>query len=158
VKLLSVMLLTLSFNLHAVTDYCESAEVKSTMSSTDECRALTTTNKVENFQKICSGILMDVFACAVVMVKMDEGSAMNITCKTADGKEVLNQDMEAEASSFTQSAVISNAAGVDRLMTDNKSYLMISNPGLDVMVDGANTVIGLNLESQRTLMTSVTCK
>lgn len=155
-KLFSILILALSFSAQA-SNYCESSEVKGVLSAGDDCRPIVQTSKIETFQKVCGGVLMNAFYCQVFMIAVPEGSMMNITCVDSESKEALNQDMESEIINYKQSAVITSVAGEGRLMIDEKTYTLATSPAVSVLFDGDKTTMTLNLENKVDL-TNVICK
>jgi hypothetical protein len=142
-------------------DFCQTEEVLKKIGTLGACRMVIAPKKIDR-QGECTGIFAGSLPCIISFASDKSGSGLNIKCGTDMNNPSVDQNMEAEVSSFNVAAVFTLENGKTSILKDKSLYTTISNQMIEITIsefeNKSEGIIFIYSQSEKQAFTNVSCR
>jgi hypothetical protein len=142
-------------------DICQTEQVIKRVGTKGTCRMVIAPRKMDR-QGECSGVFAGSLPCKIIYGSDKSGSSLNIKCGTDPENPSVDQNMEAEVSSFNVAAILKLENGKTEVLNDPSLYTMVNNKLIEITISEVDkkseSTIAINTQSGKQFLTEVSCK
>lgn len=142
-------------------DMCQSEGVLKRIGVKGTCRTVIAPRKTER-QGQCSGLFAASLPCTINYGSDNAGASLNIKCGTDPENSSVDQNMEAEISSYNVAALLTLESGKTAVMNDPNLYTTVSNQMIVITISEVEkkqeATIVINTQSGPQALSNVSCR